>query len=243
MRLTEIRPGIFTGNILDQLVLTPTVITVPVCTMTRISRVREHALRFDETNNLYGTDWDFWIHFAVHENFGYLDKLTCRYRIHETNITRVYGSEKRRKDYIYCRMKILDSEWFDTLSLVTKKMFFLDLLTTALSGDKEKQKNILGNKKFLNVPAPVRSFLWRSVGIDVLQNPHDADYARYCFQESLNIQSDDLKTRLLLLGLTFGRPLVLMSVKLWRLLLKARRQIFVSDNSQLQHLQELFGIQ
>ncbi len=75
MRLTEVRPGIFTGNVLDPLIMTPTVLTVPVCTMTRISRVREFDLRFDEENNLYGTDWDFWIRLAVHVKFGYLDKF------------------------------------------------------------------------------------------------------------------------------------------------------------------------
>jgi glycosyltransferase involved in cell wall biosynthesis len=243
MRLTDIRPGIFTGNILNQLVLTPTVITVPVCTMTRISSVRAHALNFDEKNNLYGTDWDFWIRLAVHEQFGYLDELTCKYRIHETNITRVYGSEKRRNDSIYCRMKVLDSEWFDALSLTTKQVFFLNLLTDVMSGEIEKQKSILQNEKFLAIPASVKSFLWRSIGIDALQTNHDVDFARHCFQESLSIRSSDRKTRLLLSGLTFGRPFVLIFVKLWRLFLQVKNRFSVSDRAQTQRLQKFLGIQ
>ncbi len=119
MHLTDIRPGIFTGKILDPVVISSSVISVPVCTMTRVSSIRDHALHFDEKDNLIGTDWDFWIRLAVHVEFGYLDKLTCKYRIHETNITRVYGSEKRRKDYIYCRMKIINSNWFNKLSIHT----------------------------------------------------------------------------------------------------------------------------
>lgn len=243
MRLTEIRPGIFTGNVLEHLVLTPTVITVPVCTMTRIASVIKHGLSFDGKNNLYGTDWDFWIRLAVHENFGYLDKLTCKYRIHETNITRVYGSEKLRKDNIYGRMKVLDSDWFDALSLGTKQLFFFNLLTGPLSGNAQGQRNIFENEKFINLPRDIRSFLWRSVGIDALQNNQDVDYARSCFQESLNIKSNGLKTRLLLSGLTFGSPFVLVFVKLWRLFLQAKNHFFVSDPSQSQRFQKLIGIQ
>lgn len=242
MQLTEARPGIFTGNILEPLILTPTVITVPVCTMTRLSSVRKHGLNFDEENNLYGTDWDFWIRLAVHENFGYLDKLTCKYRLHDANITRIYGSEKRKKDYIYCRMKILNSEWFNTLSYATKELFFLDLLTNALSGDMEKQKNILGSEKFLALPASIRSFLWRSAGIDMLQNNQNYDDARTCFQESLIIKSDDLKTRLLLLSLGFGRPFVLLSINSWRLILHVRTRLLSSDYSRSLRLQKLLGV-
>jgi glycosyltransferase involved in cell wall biosynthesis len=44
MRLTEIRPGIFTGNILNPLVITPSIVTVPVCTMTRTSSVWKYEM-------------------------------------------------------------------------------------------------------------------------------------------------------------------------------------------------------
>ncbi len=168
--------------------------------------------------------------------------LTCKYRIHETNISRVYGSEKRRNDYIYCRMKILNAEWFDTLSLETKQLFFLDLLTSALSGNMERQKYILGNEKFLSLPVSVRSFLWRSVGIDILQSSQNIDEARSCFQESLNSKSDDRKTRFLLSGLSFGRPFVMTFIKLWRLLLQIRKRFDNSDHTQSPRLQKLLGV-
>ena len=109
-------------------------------------------LHFDEKNNLIGTDWDFWIRLAVHVKFGYLDRSTCKYRIHSSNITRTYGSEKRLRETIYRRMKILNSEWFDRLSLNTKNLFFLDLLTNVLSGDIENQKLILQSEQFSELP-------------------------------------------------------------------------------------------
>jgi glycosyltransferase involved in cell wall biosynthesis len=242
MRLTEIRPWIFTGNILNQLILTPTVLTVPVCTMSRLSSIREYSLGFDEKNNLYGTDWDFWIRLAAHVNFGYLDKLTCRYRIHETNISRTYGSDKRRRDYIYCRMKILQSEWFNDLSSATKEQFFLDLLTNALSGDWQEQKNILEHRNFLLLPAVTRSFLWRSTGIDILQNKRDIDLVQLCLQESLRIKPDDRKTLLLKSVLDFGRPAALMFVKLWRFLGQVKSRLNVSGRSQKRRLQKMLGV-
>lgn len=243
MRLTEVRPGVITGNILDALVMTPSVITVPVCTMSRISEIREHDLHFDEENNLIGTDWDFWIRLAVHVEFGYLDKLTCKYRIHTANLTRTTGFEKRRKDNIYRRMKILNSDWFDTLSLTTKQLFFLDLLTGALSDDIERQRQVLENEKFLALPASVRSFLWRSVGIDILQNDKNIEFARPCFQESLNLQPGSLKTRFLLWGTGMGRPFVLAFIKIWRLLLQIRKRFASPRHSPSMRLQKLLGIQ
>jgi glycosyltransferase involved in cell wall biosynthesis len=242
MRLTEVRPGIFTGNILNALVLSPSVITVPVCTMTRISRIQDHNLRFDEENNLIGTDWDFWIRLSVNVEFGYLDTLTCKYRLHTSNITRTTGADKRRRDHIYRRMKIMNSDWFSALSLPTRELFFLDLLTGALSGDIESQKHVLGGEKFLDMPASVKSFLWRSVAIDILQNDQNIDHARNCLRESLDIKPDSFKTRFLLWGLGLGRPCVLPVIKLWRVFLQAKKRFVRPDRSQAMRLQKLLGV-
>jgi glycosyltransferase involved in cell wall biosynthesis len=242
MRLTDVRPGIHTGRILDALVMSPSVVTVPVCTMLRSATMRRYGLRFDETSNLIGTDWDFWIRLAVHAEFGYLDKPTCNYRIHIANITRTTGAEKRRTDYVYCRMKIFNSDWFEELSLTTKERFLFDLLTRALSGDAEKQKHVLESNRCGGLPASVRSFLWRSVGTDILQNDPHIDRARSCFEESLRIEPDSVKTRLLLWGASFGRPFVLVAVKLWRLVLRIRRGFVQPDPSASLRLQRLLGV-
>jgi len=237
MRLTEVRPGIYTGNILDQLVLSPSVITVPVCTLTRASKVRENNLHFDEENNLIGTDWDFWIQLAVHAKFGYLDRLTCKYRIHTANITRTTGSEKRRKDQIYCRMKILNSKWFYDLSPNTRELFFFDLLTVLLSGDMERQNVILHSNQFASISSSKQADFWRRVGIDALQSGCSSDQVRYYFLESRKLNPGDPKTWVLLKGLKVGRPIVLTFLNIWHWLLMIRKKITGrSGSGRLQRL-------
>ncbi len=110
-RLTEHRSGVYTGNILEPLVLTADVITVPVCTLTRRMVIQQHQIEFDE-KLVIGPDWDFWIRLARYAHFGYLDKPTCMYRVHLTNITRTAGIQKRRADLLYGRLKVLNASWF-----------------------------------------------------------------------------------------------------------------------------------
>lgn len=242
MRLTEVRPGIFTGNILNPLVMSPSVITVPVCTMTRVSKVREHDLFFDEENNLIGTDWDFWIRLAVHAQFGYLDKLTCRYRIHNTNITRTTGSEKRKKDELYRRMKIMNASWFGSLTMDTRQLFFLDLVTKTLSGDSQKQEQILRSQQASEISLAKQADLWRMVGIDALKGGCDVSQVRYYFQESLKRNANDRKTGILLRALNIGVPIALALVNAWHLIYGSRRLLASLGNSRTERLQKMLGI-
>ena len=242
MRLTDVRPGIYTGNILDPLVMSPSVITVPVCTMTRVSKLREYDLYFDEENNLIGTDWDFWIRLAVHAEFGYLDKLTCKYRIHTTNITRTTGSGKRKQDRIYKRMKIMNAEWFGRLSPATRELFFLDLLTVTLSGDSVSQGQILQSPKFAGMAASKRADLWRMVGIDVLKNGGDPAEVRSYLEESLKLNPSDRKTRILISTLRVGRPVALAFVTAWHGFLQVAKKAASVGDARSVRLQKLLGI-
>ena len=243
MRLTEVRSGIFTGNILDPLVMSPSVITVPVCTMTRVAKVREFGLYFDEENNLIGTDWDFWIRLAVNAEFGYLDQLTCKYRIHTTNITRTTGSEKRKKDRIYKRMKIMNAEWFGRLSPATQELFFLDLLTNTLSGDPASQQQILQSPQFAGIAVSKQADLWRRVGIDALKNGGDPVEVKSYLEESLKLNPSDRKTRALISTVSISRPVALMMVNLWHGFLQILTKATSLGDSRTVRLQKLLGLQ
>jgi glycosyltransferase involved in cell wall biosynthesis len=242
MRLTEVRPGIHTGNILDPLVLSPSVITVPVCTMSRVADIRRNELHFDENNNLIGTDWDFWIRLSVNVEFGYLDRITCKYRIHTSNITRTVGSEKRRRDHTYRRLKIMNAEWFGRLSQQTRGLFFLELLTVTLSGDFEKQSSILESRQFAQLPASKRADLWRLVGVDCLKNSQDLDRAKLCLKKAFELNPGDRKTRFLHWSLMFGKLPALASIELWHSILQLRKKLDAVENTPSEHLQKLLGV-
>jgi len=241
MTLSEIRPGFFTGDILDQLVLSSSVITVPVCTMTRRSVIFEHSIQFDR-NLVIGPDWDFWIQLAVHTGFGYLDSMTCRYRIHNTNITRTVDLKKRRKDQVFGRLKVMNSEWFDRLSPNTKKLFFYDLLVILASGNSRLQTSILQSKQFSTLPVDAQAYLWRMVGIDLLQNDIDKNDSRNCFRESLKLVPTDRKTRLIYWSLKIGRSFALAVIRVWRILFYVSKIFTSPDYNRSRRLQKLFGL-
>lgn len=241
MSLTEIRPGIYTGYIIEQLIISSSVVTVPVCTMTRRSKILQHAVHFDH-KLVIGPDWDFWIQLAVYVKFGYLDKRTCKYRIHTTNISRTTGLEKRRKDHFYRCMKIINSEWFTNLSLTTRELFFLDLLTNILSGDSKRQRDVLQTEQFAELSPSKRADLWRMVGIDELNNGRELNQVKSCFIESLQHNSNDHKTQLLLRGISVSRPFALGLVGLWHAFLVTRKKLTSIGHRRSEYLQKLLGL-
>lgn len=242
MTLSEIRPGLYTGNILEQVVISSSVVTVPVCTMTRRSEINDHFVRFDR-NLVIGPDWDFWIQLAVHTGFGYLDKLTCKYRVHISNITRTSGSEKRRRDQVYRRMKILNSDWFSRLSESTKELFFHELLTEALSGDIEGQCQVLNGEQFGQLPFYKRAEMWRMVGIDVIVTTRRADRTKPFLSKSLEINPQDRKSLFMLWSLKFGVSFALFVIRMWRTFLGYRKKIRTEGNPHSERLQKLLGIE
>ena len=240
MTLSEIRSGIYNGNVLEKLVVSSSVVTVPVCTMTRRSTVLKHSIRFDP-KLVIGPDWDFWIQLAVHGEFGYLNKLTCKYRIHNTNITRRVDLKKRKRDQLFGRLKVMNSPWFNDLSLETRSFFFSDLMVNIISGDAEAQTKILVSDQFSRMPAYFRANLWRTVGINVLQSEQNGDVAKRYFYESLKINPDDRKTRFLIWSLRIGRSFTLSFISLWQDVLRIMKSLTSDRSSQSRRLQKLFG--
>jgi glycosyltransferase involved in cell wall biosynthesis len=214
-RLSDIRPGVYTGDILEPLVLTAGVIAGVMCTMTRRSIVERHGVRFDESL-VIGPDWDFWIQLARHARFGYLDQLTCMYRVHQTNVTRTSGLRKRKDDLVFGRMKVLNSDWFQELSVPTRQQFFYALLITLLDGQPTRQKAILESGQFQSLPAHVQAELWRHVGVDYLRKKSEPGFAIDCLQAALRIRPGDWKSRCLLWTLRLGISVPFSLLRLWR---------------------------
>lgn len=216
MRLSEIRPGIYTGHILEQVVLSTSVITVPVCTMTRHCAIDANHVRFDG-DVVPAEDSYFWIDLARYVQFGYLPKLTCMYRIHETNISRTTGRLKRKESRVRGRLKILNAGWFKDLSTATKRQFFYDLLVGLLSGESSRQEEILHSGPFLSLPAPQRAQILRLVASDCLLSQKESDFARRCLEEAWDTSPEDGKSRALLTLLKIEPRLCSAVLSIWRL--------------------------
>jgi glycosyltransferase involved in cell wall biosynthesis len=216
-KLSEHRIGIFTGDVLEQIINDPTVVAAVTCTMTRRSTIENYKIRFDP-NLIIGPDWDFWIHLARYANFGYLDKITCMYRIHQTNITRTSGINKRKRDLVYGRIKIIHSDWFSDLSLSSRSALFYNLLINLLSGDPENQFVILQDDAFLELSKDIQARLWRQVGIEMLMLGGKSDQVSYCLKQSNQASPQDWKTRGILLIWEISEEMTKLGITAWRFL-------------------------
>ena len=224
-RLTEHRSGIYTGNILEQIVLASDVITVPVCTLTRRAIIQQHQVEFDE-QLVIGPDWDFWIRLACYARFGYLDKPTCLYRVHLTNITRTSGAQKRKKDLLYGRLKVLNADWFPELSLPTRQKFFYSVLIDLLAGQTAQQQEIFSHSQFEVLPISDRASLLRQVGTTDLLNGITPDFAVQCLQQASTLNPADRKSQsLLTIQRTIGLPTTVAVLRAWQQLHRGMKQI------------------
>jgi hypothetical protein len=130
--------------------------------------------------------------------------VICLYRVHQTNIQRTTGQQKRLNDLVYRRMKVLNSDWFAALSLPTRKQFLLDFLTTVLIDQPVQQQSILEHQHVRDLPASDQATLWRQVGTQYLLKRSESEFAIRCLQQSAQLQPTDRKSALTLLALRTG---------------------------------------
>jgi len=150
-RLSDHRRGPFEGQIFEELVRASDVFGPPICVVLRRECIEERDLSFD-TEITIGPDWDFLISYAEHCDFGYLDHVTCYYRVHGTNISVRTGRAKRRRSLAICREKAINREAFHSCSIETRSYVFYDLLVQLLSGDPSHQSEVILWPEFQDLP-------------------------------------------------------------------------------------------
>lgn len=214
MRLSEHRPGPYEGDILEPLVLSPSVVTVPVCTMARGETIARAGVRFDPTL-VFGVDWDFWIHLARSARFGHLDRLTCMYRLHDQSVTGASTPEQRRASLLPGRLKVMNSAWFGGLSLRTRCEFLNGLLTSLLHGDVDAQAGVLQSTPFRSLPAAERARLLRLVASRHLQEGGHVEFASGCLEEAIALHPSDLRARALRAAMRANAPLARLLLRGW----------------------------
>jgi glycosyltransferase involved in cell wall biosynthesis len=224
MRLSEIRESIVEGYILESVVVSTVVITVPLCTVLRKTAVTSPPFHFDQ-NLGYGTDWDFWIRLSRHVQFGYLDELTCKYRVHQTNMTRVSGVAKYRYDLLAGRLKTLNADWFPTLSPHTQYQFFCNLLLLLLPGQMTEQQKILSTPQFRALPNEQQAQILRMVAADYIAANQHIDFAISCLQQSVAQNPSDSKSKYLAQLMSSNPSLGRAALLSWRTALNGREKL------------------
>ncbi len=224
IKLSDVRPPARSENVLESLILDPSVVGIPACTLTRRGIIRVNNLRFDD-GLVIGPDWDFWIRLAGVTRFGFLNIPTCMYRVHQSNLTKTSGIKKRQMDLKRIHFKILHSDWFEGLNLETRDRFFYKLLIELLSDQPSAQRKVLGSKPFHDMPVIIRARLWRQIGIErMMEDP--ADKSGYdCLRQAVHIWPEDLKSRFLIRSLCLSENAAVTSVIVWRGLRRFLQQL------------------
>lgn len=220
--LSSRRKGPFTGRVYEEVVRGSNVFGPPVCVVLRASPITQFELRFDE-NIIIGPDWEFFIRYADVAQFGYLDQITCHYRVHLDNISHRIGLQKRALELAKCRISAIKMNSFNSCSVETRYAVFYDLLVNLLRGYPERQTEITYWVEFQSLPEKGQAKLLRLMAskahIYHLQSDH-GHYVKTWLRRSLKITPADWKV--ILLNVIYS-----ISPRFFGLLLRARtyRQI------------------
>jgi glycosyltransferase involved in cell wall biosynthesis len=159
-RLSSRRRGPFAGLIFEQFVRASDVLGPPICAMIRRSVIYAHDLTFD-TRIVIGPDWDFFTRLAQFAPFGYIDEVTCLYRLHASSISSSTSQARRRHSLAICRTKAIQLPAFDGISLEARSYAFYDLLVNLLPGHPDQQAAAIEWPQFQALPETERARLLR----------------------------------------------------------------------------------
>ena len=185
--LSARRRGPYEGSIFEALVRASDVFGPPICVVLRAERVHEKSCRFDE-RIVIGPDWDFFVHFSEHARFGYIDRPTCLYRVHLTNISVSAGKRVRLESPRLCREKAIHLPGFANCSVETRSYAFYDLILNLLAEEPERQQEATTWDRFRELPKSERARLLRLMAGRAVTLGHDSVWAQSWMRQSLRLQ-------------------------------------------------------
>jgi glycosyltransferase involved in cell wall biosynthesis len=202
-RLSSRRRGPFEGWLFDKLVWGSDVFGPPLCVMIRREQVLSRELHYDP-RIVIGPDWDFFLRYSEHASFGYRNEVTCKYRIHQTNISLRSKAQVKLDSLALCRIKAIQLESFSKCPLETRSFVFFELLINLLDGKPDEQDAILHGKQFLELPLAERARLLRLVAGKALASGTALRYPQKWLADSRELQPRDRHSLILSLLLKFS---------------------------------------
>ncbi len=194
--LSSRRRGPFEGWLFEELVRASDVFGPPLCLLLRRSLILERRLSYD-TRIVIGPDWDFNTRFAEYASFGYLDRQTCLYRVHQSNISIVTQLQKRLASLALCREKAIQSESFSRCSLETRRYVFYELLVELLGDRPERQMEVVQWPQFKEIPPAEQARLFRLMASHSQSGLHNPVLVRQWLQQACRLAPSDWRSTLL----------------------------------------------
>ncbi len=169
-RISLERPSVPEGKLLEVMVLHNIVVATHSAMVRRRALDRLGYPYFDET--LRGTeDGYFWLCLAAQgSRFASLSVLTCKYRLHAENASSPSSTlwSRRWQSMLRRRYKVLNADFFPTLSLETRRHYLREFLLIFLAGDVEAQEDLYRTPQFRALPLSDQAALYYYVGVDNL---------------------------------------------------------------------------
>jgi glycosyltransferase involved in cell wall biosynthesis len=190
--LSARRRGPFEGDLFEQVIRSSDVFGAPVCIVVRSQPVFERKLRFDP-EIVIGPDWDFLASYAETAKFGYLNQVTCQYRVHQSNISRRVDNNQKMQSLARCREKAIQMTRFSTCSAESREFVFYDLLINLLGGYPEHQELITGWEEFSQLPAPRRARLLRLMASQAMARGDIQPFVQKWLHRSRELNAGDAR--------------------------------------------------
>jgi len=220
--LSSRRRGPFEGWIFEQFVRASDVLGPPICAVLSRRLVNDHALSFDP-RIVIGPDWDFTTRFAEFGRFGYLDRPTCLYRVHHSNVTLVTASAQRHQSLAQCRENAIRRPAFQQCSSETRAYAFYDLLVNHLADQPRRQQQVTGWPQFAALPAEEQARLYRLMASQAILHRTASDVIHQWLEASRRLDPSDLRSRVLSL-LHAASPRICYAVIRLRNWIRGRRE-------------------
>lgn len=212
VRIALTRPPHDPGNLLKDLVLCNVLLACHSVMVRRTALDSVGPPYFDAA--LRGAeDEDLWIRLAAcGKAFAYLDLLTCKYRVHNSNASRFDPTSpaywERQKSVKRSRFKILYAEFFSGLSVETRERFFWALLINQLRGDEPARNEVVSSAQFATVPVQTRARLLYHLGIRIILDEGELEAGRCYLRQAVKLTPRNLKYRLMFMLSHGGRPVL-----------------------------------
>lgn len=218
------------GRIYHHVVHTSSVFGPPLCVVLKREVITRNNLTFDPEITI-GPDWDFFIRYSDHSEFGSLNVTTCLYRVHGNNISIHVNSVRRLRDLARCRTKAIHMPSFQSCPVKTREFVFYDLLMNLFSGLPAQQAEVTQWPQFHDLPAQNQARLLRLAAADELLHGNNTQQTTEWLRRSRAINPSDVKGALLFAAhrLSPGAVSVLLRAK--RALLHNKWDDFVIQNA------------